>query len=110
MFKIHRTFDLSTGVKNNSIAVISDAASTIVIYHNTRVFVATKKCITLYNGGWDTISTRTVINNALSKIGHADGVFLERIKGVTMINIRGKRQVFESGFKLVAKDFSKAVA
>jgi hypothetical protein len=70
MFKTHRTYELTTGVKNNTIAVIAEIYSTKVIYHKTVVFTLDHKPkdkITLRNGGWDTISTRLVINRALEQ-------------------------------------------
>jgi hypothetical protein len=86
MFKTHRTYDLTTGVKNNSIAVMGDAAgNTKVMYHKTIVFtyVADTQEIILNNGGWDTVSTRAVINRALEEIGHHARLF--RKKGETRI-------------------------
>ena len=68
MFKTHRTFDLSTGVKNNTIAVVHGKTLTVV-YHKTIVVERTGKKITLRDGGWETISTRHVINNALRQMG-----------------------------------------
>lgn len=78
MFKTHRTYQLTTGVKNNTIAVINHLDKIEVVYHNTIVVSAKKKIekapklnrwiITLNNGGWDTISTRTVINRALEQL------------------------------------------
>lgn len=68
MFKTHRSYDMTTGVKNNSIAVLAEPYRTQVIYHKTIVFTLDRKAkskITLRNGGWDTISTRHVINRAL---------------------------------------------
>ena len=79
MFGVHRNFDLTTGVKNKTICVINDAPNlTHVIYHKTIVFTHHKKrsaslnstgVITLRTGGYDTVSTRIVINNCLSKTG-----------------------------------------
>lgn len=75
MFKVHRSYDFSTGVKNNSIAVINDTRTTKVIYHKTVVFEHTRNpckstaVITLRTNGWDTVSTRAVINRALENTG-----------------------------------------
>lgn len=77
MFGVHKNFDLTTGVKNNTICVINDAHNlTQVVYHKTIVFTHQKKrtasinptgIITLRTGGHDTVSTRLVINRALEK-------------------------------------------
>lgn len=83
MFKVHRTYDLSTGVKNNSIAVFNQGKVCVVLYHKTPVFVRAGKTIVLNNGGWDTVSTRAVINRALEM--SAPRTYLTRKKGVTMI-------------------------
>jgi hypothetical protein len=69
MFKTHRTYDLSTGVKNNSIAVLNNSKGLFVTYHKTTVYEQQGKKITLRSGGWDTISTRAVINRALEAMG-----------------------------------------
>lgn len=70
MFKTHRTFDLTTGVKNATISVVNTTQAIYVVYHKTLVFSYNRKTnkIHLDNGGWNTISTRTVINNALSQV------------------------------------------
>jgi hypothetical protein len=77
MFGVHKNFDLTTGVKNNTICVINDSPNlTHVIYHKTIVFTHQKKrtaslnpagIITLRTGGHDTKSTRLVINRALEQ-------------------------------------------
>lgn len=75
MFGVHKNFDLTTGVKNNTICVINDSPNlTQVVYHKTIVFTHQKKrsasinptgLITLRTDGHDTKSTRLVINRAL---------------------------------------------
>lgn len=67
MFKTHRTFELTNGVKNNSIAVVITGTETCVLYHNTTVFRHVHKTNKVYlnDGGWNTISTKIVINRAL---------------------------------------------
>jgi hypothetical protein len=102
MFKTHRTFDLTTGVKNKTIAVFADDFGNVkVLYHKTIVFDYDSKFnrVKLSNGGWDTVSTRIVINNALSKLGQHD-VFLERKKNETFLNLKGERYPFVSDYKL----------
>lgn len=69
MFKVHRSFDLSTGVKSNSIAVLHRDKLLAVTYHKTVVVERKGKTITLRDGGWKTISTRHVINNTLRQMG-----------------------------------------
>jgi hypothetical protein len=71
MFKTHRNFELTAGVKNNTIAVFVDGPLVSVIYHKTCVFKYNRLTgeLTLNNGGWDTVSTRAVLKNALSQIG-----------------------------------------
>lgn len=83
MFKTHRTFDLSTGLKGTTIAVVNDGARLDVIYHKTCVVSKRGKTITLRNGGWDTVSTRIVISQALSEM--RAGVWIERYKGETVL-------------------------
>jgi hypothetical protein len=77
MFKTHRTYNLTTGVKNNSIAVVSKPHTIDVLYHKTIVvhaeLIKGRWLVVLNNGGWDTISTRAVINRALEQIpGHEE--------------------------------------
>jgi hypothetical protein len=107
MFKTHRTFDLTTGVKNKSIAVFNNLENTgelRVIYHKTTVFsyFVGDDEVMLRDGGYDTVSTRIVINQALSELGHS-GILLERIKGTTMLNINGKREEWLGYKELILK-------
>lgn len=67
MFRTHRTFTLDNGVKNNTIAVLNDGQNIAVIYHRTTVFEKRGNKITLRTGGWQTISTKFVINRALEE-------------------------------------------
>lgn len=69
MFKIHRTFDLSTGTKSKTISVVNTPYGLFVVYHKTVVFEIVKKTITLRNGGWDTVSTRLVIDQCFRQMG-----------------------------------------
>ena len=71
MFKTHRTFELTAGVKNNTIAVFAGSDWARVMYHQTIVFSINRNTgeITLDNGGWDTVSTRAVIGRALVQVG-----------------------------------------
>lgn len=86
MFKTHRTYDLSTGVKNNSIAVLNNIGTVYVTYYKTVVFFAKLKRakgtweVTMDNGGWDTISTKIVINRALEQIAGFNGSRIEKKK------------------------------
>lgn len=104
MFKTHRTYDLQTGVKNNTIAVINDAKKLSVIYHKTIVFEAKHNMrygwdITLRNGGWDTVSTRAVINRALEQICYTS-TYLTRKKGQTFLSQNTLLKPFISGMKI----------
>jgi hypothetical protein len=103
MFKVHRSFTLSTGVKNNSIAVVVTPVETTVVYHNTVVFKfdSGTKAVTIRNGGYDTISTRTVINRALAEIGSEFS--LVRIKGETMLQRETINGTFRAPFNGKAK-------
>lgn len=87
MFATHRSFDLETGVKSSTIAVVSTPTNTSVVYHKTLVVDVkhTPKTlmIRLDNGGWDTISTRHVINNTLYCLGVP--FMLIRHKGKTLL-------------------------
>lgn len=85
MFKTHRTFNLNTGVKNNTIAVLnwSNGKNIAVVYHETVVFGKKGNQVSITNGGWDTVSTRAVINRALEQV--VPGVYLERRKGKTYL-------------------------
>lgn len=71
MFKTHRTFELTTGVKNNTIAVLSTNNVVSVLYHKTVVveYNYNTRTLKLDNGGWDTVSTRAVIANAIGQLG-----------------------------------------
>lgn len=52
MFKVHRSFNLTTGVKNNTIAVVNNEDGITVVYHKTPVFRAWRTgTIELDNGG-----------------------------------------------------------
>ena len=99
MFKTHRTYDLSTGVKNNTIAVLSDGTTTKVIYHRTIVVSKKARTVTLSNGGWDTISTRAVINRALEQLCLSE-CYLFRKKGQTLITQNGIIKPFVSGMTI----------
>jgi len=111
MFNTHRTYSLSTGVKNNTIAVISDPRRIKVIYHKTEVFEArltpTGWTITLRNGGWDTVSTRIVINRALEQLCGTP-TYLERRKNETYLVHNGLRESFVSGMTLKTRRQSGA--
>lgn len=88
MFATHRSFTLETGVKNSSIAVLNTPTRTgcevSVIYHKTVVVQTKGSKIILANGGWDTVSTRAVINRALAELG-TPATFLYRKKGQTYL-------------------------
>ncbi len=104
MFKTHRTYELTTGVKNNTIAVVAKSNLIEVLYHETIVVTAVRKKskdgfkweVALSNGGWDTVSTKAVINRALEQIPGYEGYYLSRIKGVTMLNNSNTKVKFES--------------
>jgi hypothetical protein len=74
MFKNYRRYELSQGVKSARLAVFSDAWRIQVLLHKTVVVDAvfnrrTKAWeVTLDHGGWDTISSRLVINQALCQM------------------------------------------
>lgn len=68
MFKTHRTFTLETGVKSNSIAVFNQGKAIIVLYHKTPVAIIAGSTLVLNNGGWDTVSTRAVMNRVLELV------------------------------------------
>lgn len=93
MFKTHRTFNLTPGMKNNSIAVFHAAPILGVLYHQTQVVTAKEskdfiyRTVEIRDGGYDTISTRIVINNALSQIPGFGGYCLSRKKNKTWLLI-----------------------
>lgn len=93
MFKVHRTYELTTGIKGPTISVIADGEIIYVLYHDTIVFKKTKKRIEIDNGGFDTVSTRHVINRALSLVNAK--CFLERRKGVTWLTYPYDEKTFE---------------
>ena len=98
MFNINRTYALTTGVKSKGLAVLNDNKTTYVIQHRTIVFKApsgmlTNGFIEINNGGWDTVSTRMTINQALWEYGSS--YRLARIKGQTyLIGSNGFKTVF----------------
>ncbi len=94
MFRVHRTYELTTGVKNNTIAVFNDRKSIKVLYHKTIVIDANAKKVTIRNGGWDTTSTRLVINRGLEKLMLSHW-YLEHSKGITYLRNS------KSGFKCI---------
>lgn len=84
MFAQHRTYRLTTGLKGSTIAVIRHSARNLsVLYHSTIVLRVKGSQVLLDNGGWDTISTRHVINTALSELRLGQ---LTRHKGITYLN------------------------
>lgn len=80
MFNTHRTYDLTTGIKGKTIAVYVGDTETAVIYHNTVVvrWHHKRNKVYLSNGGWDTISTRFVINRAIAQIPGFQSYYIER--------------------------------
>ena len=93
MFKVHRSFTLSTGIKNSSIAVVNDGEFIVVVYHKTRVVEKRRDKVIISDGGWDTVSTRMVINQALSELG--SDAYLYRKKGRTMLHYNGVNTDFQ---------------
>jgi hypothetical protein len=90
MFKKYRSFTLDQGVKTPSLAVVCHAGYIMVLLHDTLVFSAKegknrKWIATLNNGGYDTVSTRLVINQALKCLWNLDCYDLRRIKGNTYV-------------------------
>lgn len=93
MFKTHRTYSLSTGMKGTTIAVVQSKQHTFVLYHDTIVFEQyANGDITISNGGWDTVSTRIVINRALEQTNCK--AYLFRQKNKTYISINGQLKEF----------------
>lgn len=99
MFKIHRTFDLSTGIKNPCIAVVNDGSRISVLLHKTVVLEKRGRTVTLRNGGWDTLSTRLVINRGLEQVA-ATHAYVYRSKGQTVLAQNGIVKPFVSGMKI----------
>ena len=103
MFQTHRSYDLSTGVKNNSIAVLnyqnSDMDIIDVLYHKTIVVSKRGRVVTLRNNGWDTVSTRAVINRALEQMA-TSVTYLHRVKGQTVLTQNGVSQAFTDGMSI----------
>lgn len=81
MFNSHRNFDLTTGMKGATIAVIVGPKETSVLYHKTVVFRWDRKTgkVFINNGGWATISTTFVINRALSQCPGFQSYYLKRV-------------------------------
>lgn len=107
MFRTHKTFNLSTGLKSPTIAVVNTTAKVFVVYHSTIVCEATPKTVTLRDGGWDTISTRYVINTALERLGVNQRVIRHKNRSlICPINYPGEYphhkagKPFVSGMKL----------
>lgn len=107
MFKKHRTYSLTTGIKAPMIAVFADQMSIQVLLHSTVVVEASlldmdrEYSVVVRNGGWDTISTRIVINRALEQIPGFHDTRIVRHKGETMVQYAdGSRETFASGMTL----------
>ncbi len=96
MFKNYRSYSLSTGVKTKGLAVISTATVTQVLLHKTIVVEKHGRTVTLRNGGYDTVSTRTVINRALEQMA-ASECYVFRKKGKTYLTQNGVTQEFFDG-------------
>lgn len=99
MFAIHRNFSLSTGIKGTTIAVVNTGVNIFVVYHKTLVVEKRGRTVTLRNGGWDTVSTRHVINNCLSEICSSE-CYLFRKRGETFLTQNGIVKLFVSGMKI----------
>ena len=112
MFKTHRTYELTTGVKNNTIAVFNNCTETLVLYHKTLVvhYQPRYKRIILRDGGWDTISTRAVINQALSQLPTNAQLIRKRVKGQMETYIQeseGMSKPFVSGMVVRLLEITK---
>lgn len=104
MFKVHRSFNLSTGVKNNSIAVINCSPSKlVVVYHKTPVVQKNGNTITLRNGGWESLSTCIVINNVLEQLPEVSGHYVRRVKGSMVLETPNGQKQFISGMQIRPK-------
>jgi hypothetical protein len=103
MFKTHRTFDLTQGVKNASIAVVLNPYKTQVIYHKTVVVTYNHSTDTLEldNGGWDTISTRAVINRALDQLPLGFKLIRNKKKETELHDAEGFVCMFEGYTRIV---------
>lgn len=88
MFKKHRNYNLETGTKGSAIAIFNQGKRIAVVYHQTIVVQKIGRKVTLDNGGWDTISTRHVINRALEQMA-TSVCYLYRKKGQTMLTQNG---------------------
>ena len=99
MFKTHRSYDLETGVKNNSIAVLNRGKNVYVTYHKTLVVKKIGRTVTLDNGGWNTISTKMVQNRALELIC-SSVCNLYKVKGVMMLTQNGIVKPYVNGMKI----------
>jgi len=83
MFKTLRNYEFEQGVKSKSLAVLYCGDTLAVLYHKTIVVDITDEKIKLNNGGYDTVSTRIVINRALELMGRQ--YVMQRIKGKTYL-------------------------
>jgi hypothetical protein len=99
MFKTHRNFELTNGVKSKSIAVFKNHKKTAVLYHETIVVEETcnskNTTLKLDNGGWDTVSTRYVINTALRQMPLFNKAHLYRKKGKTYFSFGSEKSETE---------------
>jgi predicted RNase H-like nuclease (RuvC/YqgF family) len=110
MFKNYREFSLSTGVKTARLAVINTGRNVSVLLHKTVVVEKRGRVVTLRNGGWDTISTRIVINRALEQIASTHA-YVCRQKGETFLYQNGVKKPFISGMQIkVRNEVAECVA
>lgn len=102
MFQKYRSYSLSNGVKTKALAVFNDGSEISVMLHRTVVVQKSAAgTVTLRDGGWDTISTRTVINTALREL--APGWSVVRRKGATYLESPdGQLVPFISGMSIWA--------
>ena len=100
MFQKSRNYTLSQGVKSPSIAVFRDSTLTQVLYHRTIVLQEEGGHVRINTGGWDTVSTRIVINRALDQIPGKDAA-LVREKGVTWLYLDGSRLPFDGEARFI---------
>ena len=82
-----RNFTLHEGTKAQGVcaSIYNGLNDVSVLYHKTIIFNKTGNKITLRNGGWKTVSTKTLINKCFNQLGI--NAYLYQKKGVWIIRL-----------------------
>ena len=80
-----RNFTLHNGTMAQGVcaSIFNGLNDISVLYHKTIIFNKSGKKVTLRNGGWKTVSTKTLINKCFNQLGI--NAYLYQKKGVWLV-------------------------